>query len=154
MRRHYVPRGATLAERLAFYSRLEWQGSTDGKAGYGKLRWHGRMQYAHVLAWVAVNGPVPPGQVVRHSCDNPPCIDLEHLLLGTQADNVRDSFDRGRAAPRHGEANNAAKLTAAQVEEIRQRREQGALLRELAEDYGMCLSQISNIVRNEHWSNA
>ncbi len=112
-----VPVRATLAERLSFYSErsengcLEWTGSDDGKAGYGKLRWQGRMRYAHQLAWEDANGPVPEGKVLRHRCDNPPCIDVGHLLVGTQAENVADSFARGRAANRTGEHNNSARLT-------------------------------------------
>lgn len=51
--------------------------------------------YAHRWVWEAVNGPIPPGQVVRHRCDNRLCYRLSHLELGTQADNVRDAAERG-----------------------------------------------------------
>jgi hypothetical protein len=43
-------------------------------------------------------GPIPEGQVVRHSCDTPLCINPEHLILGTFLDNIQDKVDRGRCA--------------------------------------------------------
>ena len=53
--------------------------------------------YAHRVAWEQANGqPIPPGMVVRHACDNPPCVNPLHLQLGTHADNVRDTHERGR----------------------------------------------------------
>lgn len=72
----------------------EWEGTRDS-AGYGITRTGGR---AHRLAWITANeSEIPIGMVVRHTCDNPPCVNPEHLILGTEADNVRDMIDRGRA---------------------------------------------------------
>jgi hypothetical protein len=48
-----------------------------------------------MLAW----GPVPPGKIVRHTCDNPPCVNPLHLMNGTSADNSRDMVLRGRTRP-------------------------------------------------------
>lgn len=56
----------------------------------------GRQVYAHRYAWVLANGPIAPGLVVCHTCDNPPCINVDHLFIGTQADNVRDMYAKGR----------------------------------------------------------
>lgn len=75
--------------------------NADGKAAnkYGHVRLprdHGRERYAHRRAWVDVHGTIPLGLVVRHSCDNPACVNVEHLLLGTIADNQRDMAERGR----------------------------------------------------------
>ena len=60
--------------------------------GYGKL---GR-QYAHRIAYEKANGPIPAGMVVRHKCDNRRCCNPEHLIVGTQKDNVHDAIARGR----------------------------------------------------------
>lgn len=59
------------------------------------------------------------GLSVRHTCDNPPCVNPEHLELGTHADNMRDKKERGRAPALRGETNASSKLTAEQVREIR-----------------------------------
>ena len=52
----------------------------------------------HRVAWESANGPIPDGLIVRHTCDNPPCCNPAHLLVGTQADNIRDAVERGRLA--------------------------------------------------------
>ena len=50
----------------------------------------------HRLAWIEVNGPIPEGMLVMHACDNRRCINVEHLLLGTQGDNMRDMAAKRR----------------------------------------------------------
>lgn len=73
----------------------EWGGSPDHD-GYGVVSWGGTQYKAHRVAYELHVGPIPEGLVVRHNCDNPPCVNPAHLLLGTQADNVRDMHERGR----------------------------------------------------------
>lgn len=51
---------------------------------------------AHRAAWKLVNGLIPDGMNVLHTCDNPPCIKIEHLYIGTQKDNARDMTERDR----------------------------------------------------------
>lgn len=58
---------------------------------------------AHKFAYVVTNGLVPDGLVVRHKCDNPPCCNPDHLLIGTPSDNIRDAIERGRIKPLVGE---------------------------------------------------
>jgi hypothetical protein len=53
--------------------------------------------YLHRWIWEQINGPLDPGQVVRHRCDTPDCFRYDHLEVGTQADNLRDMHERGRA---------------------------------------------------------
>lgn len=74
---------------------VEWQGGRD-KDGYGQTVVGGRKQRAHRVAWERIHGPIPAGMKVLHKCDNPPCVNPGHLFLGTQADNVRDCWDKGR----------------------------------------------------------
>lgn len=65
--------------------------------GYGAMRGgDGRTVLAHRLAWELANGPVPEDMCVCHRCDNPPCCNLDHLFLGTHADNMRDRDAKGR----------------------------------------------------------
>ena len=51
---------------------------------------------AHRWVWEQTNGPIPPGMVIMHVCDNKPCVELSHLRLGTQADNLADCVAKGR----------------------------------------------------------
>lgn len=53
---------------------------------------------AHRWMWECENGPIPDGMVVMHTCDNPPCVNIHHLRLGTQADNARDMAEKGRGS--------------------------------------------------------
>lgn len=87
------------------------------KRGYGYLYIDGKYWYAHRWAFFRAHGWLPP--VVRHLCDNPPCIALKHLIPGTQADNLADCFERGRANRAKGERAPTAKLTEADVRQIR-----------------------------------
>lgn len=78
-----------------------WTGSCS-RNGYGRIG-RGRADEgadgAHRVSWELANGrPVPQGLFVRHSCDNPICVNPAHLGIGTPADNTRDSIVRGRAA--------------------------------------------------------
>ncbi|ATN90877.1 HNH endonuclease [Gordonia phage Lysidious] len=103
---------------------------------------------AHRLAHIAWIGPIPDGQVVRHRCDNPPCINPAHLIVGDQLDNVRDAVERNRHA--HGETHGRAKLTEADVRAIRSAR--GMTYPELAAQYGVTRYTIGRIVRRERWA--
>ena len=92
-------------ERDLFWGRIDqgrpdvcwpWIGATTGSNGYGVLMRRKRSLRAHRLAYVLVHGPITPvNQVVRHSCDNPPCCNPAHLILGTQLDNAADREARG-----------------------------------------------------------
>jgi hypothetical protein len=127
----------------------EWQGRVDhdGYGLYGSpLLGEGR---AHRRAWVLAHGPIPEGLLVCHHCDNPPCVNPAHLFLGTSADNTRDSVEKGRRAC--GERVNTAKLSVADVREIRRLREGGATQQALADRFGCSQPMVGVIVRREAW---
>lgn len=73
-----------------------WTGSTV-YGGYGQIWVQGRKVRAHRYVWERANGPISRGLVVRHKCDNPPCVRLDHLEIGTLKDNTQDMIARGRA---------------------------------------------------------
>ena len=72
-----------------------WEMSRNPQ-GYGKVKAGQRDIRAHRLSYELHHGPVPAGMVVRHTCDNPPCCNPKHLLLGTHKDNTQDMIRRGR----------------------------------------------------------
>jgi hypothetical protein len=73
----------------------EWMGSIQG-AGYG-TKWHdGRVMLTHRIAWEERNGPIPKGMLLCHTCDNRRCVRLDHMFLGTDLDNSRDKWSKGR----------------------------------------------------------
>lgn len=133
---------------------VEWQGAVTSSSGYGKLKFRGVTMDAHRAAWIAAHGPIAAGMVVMHSCDNPPCISLAHLSLGTYSANTLDASAKGRHrsdAP-IGEASPKAKLTTAQVIEIRRRLEAGEPGTSIAHDFPVDRSAISKIKRGVSWA--
>lgn len=74
---------------------LEFQGARTGNQ-QGLIRVKGKLWLASRLLWTLKHGPIPKGLNVLHKCDNPPCIQDEHLFLGTQSDNLKDCYRKGR----------------------------------------------------------
>lgn len=146
------PQGLSLAEAFEYLKRdavpngdcLEW-GHARNPRGYGKLKHDGRTIDAHKAAYIAAHGVVPDGQVVRHRCDNPPCVNVAHLLSGAPIDNSRDAVERGRI--RRGDQHHNVKLTDAAVVEIRERYAAGGVLqRELAAEFDIVPNTVHRIV--------
>lgn len=73
-----------------------WKGYTN-KGGYGVKTFQRKHKLLHRVAWEWANGPIPDGANVLHRCDKPACVNPEHLFLGTQADNMRDMYQKGRS---------------------------------------------------------
>lgn len=111
---------------------------------------------AHRAAWLVAHGDLPSGMFVCHRCDNPACINPDHLFLGTHTDNMRDMAAKGRLVlpPRPtGAEHPLSKFTDEQVREIAQRlvanRETYAAI---AKDYGVTESAIGPINRGETYA--
>ncbi len=126
-----------------------WLGGLSAK-GYGKFKAGGRTWRAHVWGYHHLKRPVPPGFLVRHRCDNPPCQSLWHLCLGTHADNMADMVTRARQA--RGEDNGRALLTQQQADDIRKQYALGGVTqRELGIHFGISRQTISLIVLGKEW---
>lgn len=76
---------------------LIWKGGKSG-SGYGAVKFKGKVRRVHQLMFLAEKGPIPEGHKVRHTCDRPLCVEPEHLVSGTQQENMNDMVIRGRSA--------------------------------------------------------
>jgi len=74
-----------------------WTGCVTGH-GYGTLVRDQKQWKAHRFAWTLYRGPIPEGMHVLHHCDVPPCVNPEHLWLGTHTENIQDMDRKGRRA--------------------------------------------------------
>lgn len=96
---------------------------------------------------------------VCHKCDNPCCVNPDHLFVGTCKDNVRDMWDKGRAVVNHdnlyrGHNRFAAKLTPDQVRLMREMAEAGSSPKELAEEFKTHVVNVRLILRRKTWKDA
>lgn len=162
---HYgkaFPGRMDMAER--FWSKVErsdegcwlWQAGTL-KFGYGMFSMpghDGRPVLAHRIAYMLTYGEIPEGLNVLHRCDVPPCVRPDHLFLGTQGDNVRDMYAKGRGGERGlaGERHHAAILTEAGVRTIRAESPQTiADMERLGLRLGVSRHTIQNVVNGRTW---
>jgi hypothetical protein len=109
------------------------------------------MMGTHVAAWTIQNGPVPSGMCVCHKCDNPPCVNPDHLFLGTMTDNTADMVAKGRNKGAPGTANSHAKLNETEIADIRVELASGRRQVDVARDHGVGQSQVSRIKRKVAW---
>lgn len=120
-----------------------WTGAFNSH-GYGVYN----RSLAHRLAFERTKGPIPASirgrpAVVRHDCDNPACVNPDHLRLGTQADNIADMKKRGRAS--QGEGHVHAKLREGDAERIVAAVASGEPVSKVAKEYGISPSRVSTI---------
>jgi hypothetical protein len=122
---------------------------------YGMIGvWYGdkcKIRNAHRVSWELYRGPIPKGMKVLHECDNPRCVNPDHLFLGTQLENVHDMHQKGRGPNFKGEKNPRARLSKSQIIEIRNDPRTHV---KIAANYGIGTTQVSRIKRGEQWSTA
>lgn len=120
---------------------LEWAGCLCN--GYGVMTYKSKSYKAHRLAYELHNGVKIGNKVVRHTCDNPKCVNPSHLILGSHADNINDRDERNRTAK--GENAGRAKLTNNDAVKIREMREQGMTYASIAKSYPVCETSIRSV---------
>lgn len=133
-----------------------WLGVRVGVAGYGQFTTFGRARsYVHRVSFELEHGVDlvavrSGGPLVCHSCDNPPCVNPDHLFLGSGVDNAQDMIRKGRQAPapQFGEHNPQAILTAADVRAIRADTRK---LTEIATAFGIAVSTTSQVRTRKLW---
>ena len=142
----FPPTGMPLIDRIEFLSIPEpnsgcllWLGNLDSR-GYPRLNVDGRRFYVSRLVWELHRGSIPPKLQACHKCDNPVCIEVNHLFLGTIKDNADDRDRKGRTAK--GSSNGQSKLTDDQVLAIKSSTKSQS---KLATEFGLNQSQISRI---------
>ena len=139
---------------ISIFNCWEWQaGCFD--SGYGQYRVGDKKIRAHRYAYELFYGSIPDDLCVCHHCDNVVCVNPLHLFLGTHKDNSQDRERKGRGArnlrPQPGELNGSAKLTWVEVEKIRELQGQGIGYQKLSHLFGICKSQIGNIIKGKSW---
>lgn len=130
----------------------EWRGGRN-TGGYGSIGLGKKTLTTHRVAWVLMNGELPPrsghhGVCVCHTCDNRICVNPGHLFLGSHRDNMVDASKKQRFPKRLGSLSPRAKLTDDAVREIRSDRR---LLREIASEHGISETTVSGIRRWQLW---
>ena len=108
-----------------------------------------KVKRAHRVAYERFNGPIRKGMIVRHTCDNPACVNPGHLITGTQKDNMDDKVKAGRQAK--GESIGQSKLTEEQVLAIRELNAKGVAIPTLVRMYDISRSTVRGITTGKNW---
>lgn len=156
-----IPRGRrsrSVAERF-------WESVSKGEScwlwvGSGTLGGYGQLAaedsttklYVHRYSWELHFGPIPPGLQVLHRCDVRRCVRPDHLFVGTQLDNIRDMWAKGRARPVRGAQTGRSDFVEADIHAIRQRRMHGETCTSIARSFGVSTASISKIVLLQRWA--
>ena len=127
---------------------------TGAKSEYGKFWHHGKCVSAHRFSYELMRGPVPDGAMVLHHCDNPLCVNPDHLFLGTALANIEDMIQKDRQGytGQRGQKNPKARLHPYQVRDIRAKFAQGYSRTRLAAQYQVNWTTIDRILKREIWS--
>lgn len=144
----------------------EWRLRIKRPYRYGSFSFSGKKYRAHRWIWTAINGAIPDDFQVCHKCDNPPCVRLDHLFIGTMTDNMRDCVAKGRHGmmnhpelsyfsrhpvyPLIGEKHASAKLLDSQIPEIHQMLKYMNIA-QIAQSLNVSETAIYRIVRGERW---
>lgn len=130
------------------------------KDGYGVIDMvvplSNRSRYAHRvhrISFELANGPIPNDVVVCHNCpdgDNPACVNPDHLFIGSQSDNVRDMYEKGRGNT--GEKHGRSKLTESQVLSIREKYRLGVPIKKIKEEFNLSRCHFDQIVNKRRWT--
>jgi hypothetical protein len=125
----------------------EWTAYRD-KDGYGNIQVNKSPRQAHRISYILYVGGIPPNTLVCHSCDNPGCVNPDHLFLGTPKLNMEDKYNKNRQIHVRGEEVGNSKLS---TEDVKHIRSSSFGNQQLAKYYGVTHSLISAIRLNKCW---
>lgn len=131
----------------------EWIASKN-RDGYGTVSFNGKVMTSHRVAWIVNNGKIPLSTNVLHRCDNPSCVNPEHLFLGTQGDNIRDCVQKGRftRSDRRGEKSAISPFKNGDILSIRQEAANGKSRSQIARERNCSRTSIDSIVNRKTWT--
>lgn len=103
--KHHTPILLSDSDKERFWAMVKkgdgcwtWTGAKGGR-GYGRFQLSGRLESPHVISYTLAKGQLEPGMWVLHECDNPSCVNPDHLFPGTRSDNMKDAYRKGRVNP-------------------------------------------------------
>lgn len=163
-------KGVTFWDRVHGHTSIDEHGchlftGHRNEDGYGRIHKDGKLVFVHRAVWERDHGAIPAGMLVCHRCDIPACINIEHLFIGTQTDNMRDMMKKGRGESRRrwgntntkgkhfnvGSKHGSAIFTEDQVRLIKQRLAENIAVQVLADQYSCSYTAISHIKRGTRW---
>lgn len=125
-----------------------WKASLN-TYGYGCFWWNRKQHQSHRVSWYIKYGK-HSDKLLLHSCDNPACVNPEHLREGAQSDNMKDKVGRRRQAT--GESHGQSRLTEEQVVAILKKHSEGASTRKLGKEYNVSKTAILYIIKGKNWA--
>lgn len=125
-----------------------WNGDIT-VGGYGRFWYEGNSVRAHRVSYLLFIGTIPDNLSVLHKCDNPKCVNPEHLFLGTPTQNMEDRDSKNRQAK--GENVGVAKLTYRKVKQIRTLLDMGSKSSEIAIRFSIAVSTVNRIKKRVSW---
>jgi len=141
-----------------------WTGSKTGSLGYGRFGFRNKYYLAHRLSWEFHFGEIPKGMQICHHCDNPLCVNPDHLFMGTQSDNIKDAVKKGRMKNLFkkghtgldfqrpcGENCHFSKLKLKDIIKIKELLKRGIRTMEIASKFGLSQRYIYDIKNGEAW---
>lgn len=131
----------------------EWRGPlTPGGYGHARLADSARPHTAHRVSYMYTKGEIPEGMVILHRCDNPRCVNPEHLRPGTQKENLEDMTNKGRRVAKGacGQDNPSAKLTDVETLDIFRSALLGERRKQLAKNFNVSVAQVNRICQGKH----
>lgn len=134
---------------------LTWSGWSLG--GYGRIRHDGKRVYTHRAMYEIQNGLIPKGMCACHKCDNPLCVNPDHIFLGTRAENNADKVSKSRQAKGmiHGQRTKIKRKHKFGLEIATQVRAAYTNIKNqklVAKAFGMSQTNVHKILTNKIWS--
>lgn len=128
-----------------FWNKVEksdgcWNWIGSKRVGYGAFKINGKVTGAHRYSFELKNGKIPDGMIICHSCDNPSCVNPDHLFLGSHRDNTIDAFNKGR---RVGSGRSITMEKAIELKNILKSR--SCTIKSISEQYGVSYNVLKDI---------